>query len=201
MTQVFRHSNGGGRVVGIAPAVSNDSIVDSTSLVEGRSRVSWASYIRDNSAILNSEVVVSTLDRVTAIDSHIAHAQVQDAVLNGAIIRGTERPAEVNNCILSGGVVVEGCVIRNVELDGPFFLHADFDYTPRHRVLRTENGVVQGLIECTEDRFHSGCTCRPFSLWDKNEHLLRRHFVGQLGWPLSSFNSIRTTFEEWRAMR
>lgn len=203
MTNVSRHPNGGGVVVGIDPAVSSDSILDETSSVQGRTRVSWASRIRDNSALKDSEVVISTLDRVVAVGSHFAFARVADAVMKNVIIRGTDRPAEVTRSELSAGVVVEGCSISNVVLEGPFLVHSDWNHTPRHRILRTDNGIVQGLIECSEDndRLHSGCVCRPWKMWDQNEHLLRRHFVGQLGWPLSSFNSIRTTFEEWRATR
>lgn len=195
------HPNGQGRIVGIRAAVGSDCLVEKKSEIRGASFVSCLSTITGESIIDNAHVVSAEIDNSMILDSHIAEAEVSRACLNGVVIRGAHgRVAKVSNVILSGGVVVENCEISNVELDGSFLVHSNWSKTPRHRMLRTANGVIQGLIECSEDNdsLHSGCECRPWKMWDQNEHLLRRHFVGELRWPLEAFNSIRTTFEQWR---
>lgn len=199
MSQVFRHRNGGGRILGVEPAVSSDSLIDRSSFVEGRSRISWGSRIRNESAIKDSEVVISALDRTVAIGSHIAYAQVRDAVLNQAIIRGADDPALVENSMLSGGCVVEGVRVRNVELHGAFVIDFDCDSTPRHYLLHSESGVKLAIIDCGNGEAGIGCKRRPIADWIEKKELLRRLFMKRHQWQGYEVDLIHKLFEEWKS--
>lgn len=195
----FIHPKGGGLIVGPEPFVGSDCYIDKHSRVEGESAISYQCDIR-GSAIQDSHVVYSTIQKSAVVRSHVAAAMVSKSALEDVVVRGAaDRKAIVQDSVLGGSVVVEGSTIRNVNLIGPYLLHYNWDQTPKHRLLETDNGIVQGLLQCKADHFHLGCVCRPFSVWDKREPLLRKWFVEQCGWPVDAFDSIRSTFEQWRA--
>lgn len=196
MIQTFRHTRGAGRIIGIEPAVGSDCLVDANSIIEGRSRISWGSRIRNDSAVKDSEVVISTLDRTIAINSHVAYARVRDSVLDHAIVRGADDPALVENCALSGGCVIEGIAVRNTELDGPYLLHRrDWDHTPRHYLLE-ESGVRLGIVECVPGFANIGCKCRSIKHWIKNKETDRKVFAKRR-WPHYLVDEIHELFIDW----
>lgn len=197
MTQTFRHRRGRGVIVGIDPAVSSDSFIDASCIIEGRSRISWGSRIRNDSAVKDSEVVISTLDRTIAINSHVVYARVRDSVLTSAIIRGADDPALVENSVLSGGCIVEGVKVSNVELDGPYVLNFDCQGTPRHYLLESANGIRLAIVDCGNGEAGIGCKRRPIAEWIEKKELDRRLFVKKHGWSGYEPDEIHELFIDW----
>jgi hypothetical protein len=198
MTQTFRHQRGGGVIVGIAPAVGSDCFIDASCIIEGRSRISWGSRIRNDSAVKDSEVVISTLDRTIAIGSHVAYARVRDSILDHAIVRGADDPALVEHSSLAGGVVVEGVKVFNVELDGPYTLDFDCQGTPRHYLLESANGQIRlGIVDCGNGEAGIGCKRRPIAEWIEKKELDRRLFVKKHGWTGYEPDEIHELFIDW----
>lgn len=195
--------NGGGLIVGPEALVGSDCHVSKDSRVEGESALSFQSSLTDSS-IKDSHVVLADIRHSAVIRSHVAGALISNSALDGVCVRGCgDTKAVVQDSLLSNEVVVEACTVRGVELSGSFLLHRDWNHTPRHRLLKTENGIQQGLCECSEDNdsFHTGCVCRPWATWDKRESLLRRYFVEKGGWFPEDFDGIRATFALWRSQR
>lgn len=133
--------------------------------------------------------------------SHVAGAIVRASGLENVVIRGTKaRTANVQNCLLSNKVVVEGCQVRGFELAGPFLVHTDWVRAPRHFLLEPAPGVQMGISECTKGRMHCGCECRPAVEWIQKKELLRKIFVRR-GWSSESIDVIHELFKEWRSIR
>lgn len=197
----FIHTNGGGIIVGADPAVGSDCFIDRTSLVEGRSFISNGSRIV-NSPLKDTHASFANITDSPVLFSHITGAIVRGSGLEGVVIRGTKaKTANVQNCLLSNRIVVEGCDVRGLELTGPFLLHVDWKREPRRRLLEISPDVQLGIIECRPGYAHVGCKCRKISDWVEHKEALRRYFTREKGWQGDEVDVIHELFEEWRRIR
>lgn len=198
--ETFRHSAGGGVIVGIDGAISSDSYLSADSMIEGASFVSYSSRII-KSAIKDSHVSFANISESAVLHSHVAGAIVRSSGIEGAVIRGSKsRIANVQNCLLGSQTVVEACVVRDFELSGPFLLHSDWNRAPRHLLLEPALGVRIGISECKPGYAHAGCECRSIQEWVYKKELLRKIFVRR-GWPSETIDIIHEFFEELQRVR
>lgn len=198
MIEAFQHRNGGGRIVGIDSAIASDCLLDNSSFIEGETFVSGASSITNNSALKDSHVALGDIQKSILINSHVTGALVFASGLEDAVVRGLkDRPTVVQNSMLAGKVVIEGCTVRNVDITGPYLIHTDWNYTPRHYLLRPCEGVEMGISECRPGYAHCGCECRTIAKWVRKKETLRKIFVKR-GWDPVSIDVIHQLFEEWR---
>lgn len=195
MSDVFFHRYGGGRITGAESSVGSDCYICPESIVEGESHISYGSSLF-TSAVRNSHLSQTSLERSAVAESHVAGAYVGDSVLQNVTVRGAHKRADLQDVFLTDDVEVEACKLRGFELSGPYLIHSDWNSQPRHHLI-TLPGIRIGLIECGGDRFHAGCECRPWAEWDEKEGLLRRYFLRH-GWDDETFDSIRTIFDSWR---
>jgi len=202
MTQIHRHTNGFGKVSSTG-AASSDSFIDRTSELRGLTFLSFMSQVRENSVLDGqggvTNVSASVIERSIILNSQISYAKVSDSVLNNVVVRGAYDPALLESVILSGGVTVEACRLRNFELSGPFLVHADWDRQPRHFTLE-RFGIQLGVIECWHDGvLHGicGCKCRPLHEWIEKKELLRRFFGKRDNWDHGVVDYIHDQFNEW----
>lgn len=199
--ETFRHPNGGGRIVGIEAAVGSDCFADSDSLIEGRTFISHGSRIV-KSSLKDTHASFANITESAVVGSHIAGGIIRSSGIVNAVVRGTKkRLANVQNSLLSGKLVVEGCRIQNVELDGPYLLHHDYAQTPRHLLLDDGHGLRLGIVECKPGYANIGCACRTIKHWIDHKESLRRYFTREQGWAGPEVNTIHELFEEWRRVR
>lgn len=197
----FLHRNGAGVIVGTASAIGDDCFLSRDSILEGASFVSYASRIT-KSAIKDSHISFANISESAVMGSHIAGAIVRSSGLESVVIRGTKaRTANVQNCLLSNKVVIEGCQVRGFELAGPFLVHIDWNRAPRHYLLDIAPGVQLGISECRPGYSHVGCKCRKISHWIEHKEMLRRYFTRNQNWQGDEVDIIHELFKEWRSVR
>ena len=200
MAEVFRHVPGGGAIRGIAAAVSSDSVLERGSEIRGKTFVSFLSEIQDKSTIIDSSIACSRTRRSMVVNSHVTYASVQDSYLEDVVVRGADDRADLQNVVLTNGVTVEGCRLRNFELSGSYLVHADFDRVPRHFDLK-EFGIPLHIIECHHNGvLHGicGCKCRPIEEWIQKKERMRRLFTERLNqWEHGVVDYIHEHFKIW----
>lgn len=200
MAEVFIHSNGAGRIFGIAGAVSSDSVIERGSEIRGKSFVSFLSEIKDNSTVIDSSIACSRTRRSMVVNSQVVYASVTDSYLEDVVVRGAAERADLQNVVLTNGVTVEGCRLRNFELSLPVLIHCDWDEQPRHFDL-TQFGIPLHIVEChckkDEPRAVIGCNCRTIRSWIEDKEKHRRFFSKRFDWQLGVVDLIHEHFKMW----
>lgn len=200
MTERFIHRNGGGLILGHEGGAGSDCRISQGSSISGRTFLSCGTSFSNYTHALDSSISSSALDDCSIVESQIAGAILSNSGIERAVIRGTSKRAVVEGSYLANGVVVEGCRVRDIFLDGPYLLHADLDRTPRHFLMK-EEGVMLGVVECgCRPGIKSsviGCCCRPLDLWIERAELLRRIFQKR-GWSGDQIDTFRELFKSWQ---
>lgn len=174
----YRHTNGGGRVVGREAYVSPDSFFDRESSAEGDARV--FSSVVTNSALRGAQVSGCSLNATLLADCIVAGAPCLGPVLDGVSLVG---------------VRVEGLVSLagpwSMKCPGAWIHSGEWHRAPRALRITGEGGMTVALVECVEGRAHVGCKCRPTSHWlDRGPAIGRR-----LGWTEEHIEAARLFFE------
>lgn len=182
MKQVFlRHKNGGGRIYG------NDALVTASTFLDRGSSVGDDAEVYDSELISSVVTDHAVISGARIVDSYISGevrvlgaVNVTNSTLSGQCrLWGDAKIADatLHNVFVFGDATVDGFSLSAfVRIHSGVWVSA-----PRFEILRAANLEIT-ISECTEDRFHVGCFCRPWVTWARQEW--RQRIGRAAGWPL-----------------